>query len=73
MTDLDSTQLFKVMQTLKTGEYGAFMAYIAEAYLVADWRNQEKLLEAFDDVFESIHKDIRRNDRLLGIMTYYAD
>jgi hypothetical protein len=73
MTDLDSTQLFKVMQTLKTGEHGTFMAYIAEAYLVADWRNQEKLLEAFDDVFESIHKDIRRNDRLLGIMTYYAD
>jgi topoisomerase IA-like protein len=73
MTDLDSSMLFKVMQALKTGEYGAFMEHIGEAYLVADWKNQEKLLNEFGDSFESVYKQIRKNERLLGIMTYYAD
>jgi topoisomerase IA-like protein len=73
MTDLDSSMLFKVMQALKTGEYGAFMEHIGEAYLVADCKNQEKLLNEFGDSFESVYKQIRKNERLLGIMTYYAD
>jgi hypothetical protein len=65
MTDLDSSQLFKVMQRLKTGQHGSFMAHIAEAYLVADWRNQAKLLEAYDDIFEGVYRDIRRSERTL--------
>jgi hypothetical protein len=65
MTDLDSSQLFKVMQRLKTGQHGSFMAHIAEAYLVADWRNQAKLLEAYDDIFEGVYLDIRRSERTL--------
>ena len=73
MTDLDSSQLFKVMQALKTGEYGAFMGYIGEAYLVADWKNQAKLLNEFSDDFESIYKQVCKAERLLGIMSYYAD
>ena len=64
MTDLDSSQLFTVMQTLKTGRHGSFMAHIAEAYLAADWRNQAKLLEAFDDVFESVYSEYRWRNRL---------
>jgi hypothetical protein len=73
MIELDSSMLFKVMQALKTGEYGAFMAHIGDAYLVADWKNQEKLLEAFGDTFEEVYRNIRKTERLLGIMCYYAD
>jgi hypothetical protein len=65
MTDLDSSQLFEVMQRLKTGQHGSFMSHIAEAYLVADWKNQAKLLDAFDDTFEEIYRDIRRVKREL--------
>lgn len=64
MTDLDAQMLFKVAQDLRTGKHGAFMAYIGEAYLVADTYNQDKLLNSFGDVFERIYKDIRRNERI---------
>ena len=64
MTDLDSSMLFKVAQDLRTGKHGAFMAYIGEAYLVADQHNQDKLLQAFGDVFDRIYRDIRRNERI---------
>ena len=72
MIDLDSSMILKVMQALKTGEYGSFMAHIGEAYLVADWKNQEKLLEAYGDTFEEIYRNIRKTERLLGIMTLYV-
>jgi hypothetical protein len=64
MTDLDSSQIYKAIKALKTGQHGSFMAHIAEAYLVADSHNKTKLLEAFGDVFDRIERDIRRNERI---------
>jgi hypothetical protein len=64
MTDLDSSHIYKTIQALKTGRHGAFMAHIADAYLVADAINKAKLLQAFGDTFERIERDIRRNERI---------
>ena len=37
---------------LESGRHGSFARAIAEAYLVADWGNSQKLAEAFPDLFE---------------------
>ena len=52
---LNKSELFKVSQILKDGQYGSFMAAIGDALQLADSDNAQRLYEAFGDKFEAIY------------------
>ena len=51
---------------MQSGRHGQFCAFIADAYLIADPTNREKLLAAFGDLFARVHQFNHR----LEIVTY---
>ena len=64
MTDLDSSQLHKVMRILQDGHYGSFMSAIGCAYQLADSTNKEKLLQAFGDTFAEVYRNACKAEKL---------
>lgn len=49
------SQLHRAASEMKSGRHGQFCAAIADAYLIADPTNREKLLDAFGDLFARVH------------------
>jgi hypothetical protein len=60
------SQLHRAALEMQSGRHGQFCALIADAYLIADPTNREKLIAAFGDLFARVHQFNHR----LEIVTY---
>lgn len=63
--ELDHDMLLSAAKCMEN-EGGSFAGHIARAYFVADGRNAETLVTAFDDLFVKFYKEYRRNEITKG-------